>query len=284
MLRMLNVKKIHILFSLVLVASPVVAAEFNNSISPEVLTLDIKNEKLKFIENEIIVLNKLSLENMKKNKINFESLLVLKNNLIGFQNSTEFLKNKITELQDETNLLKKVSNKYFYYYVVMIVITVFTFLWNIFLFLYHKKKRTVDIENGYWYQKVLFPICIDPLIEFFEETMEGLNKITGVSKGKKIDEVKVLYDSYLNDFKINMEKTLRRFYVLNTYKYDFYETVSLRMEDLDDAITYHCAMKVFNAPIEDGEKFTSYSVVEGELYDILGKILGELKKIHIETA
>lgn len=222
---------------------------------------------------------------VKKNReaikdINDNYIEILKEQSFLKKESIEMLKNneKVFSLESQINEIKNKGDRQLIYYSVIIIFALMTLAWNIYIFLYQRKKKKFEIADEYWHQKIMLPICLDPLTSFVEDRCSELRKIN--SNNKDDSNAREIYTNFLNEFQEEKSEIIRRFYVLSDYSSDAYDVVSEKLDELDDVVTKHCAIKALGGDVSLNEKYNEYIVAEEYFYKNLGEILIKMRHIH----
>jgi len=161
--------------------------------------------------------------------------------------------------------------------IIALVVRIFYFLWQLSR---DKRDKILSIEDEYWYRTIFMPICVKPLIEFIDQFVKKIKELDSKYKNNSQNNKKNTYNNYLSEFKIEKESTRSRFLVLATKGSDFYTSVASRLDEIDDIVTQHCALKSIDTSNIEEKDYERVTIVEQNVYMKLRDILGDLKKRH----
>jgi len=155
---------------------------------------------------------------------------------------------------------------------ITVFVAFFTFIWRIYAFIVGRRdrsyERNISIEDEYWYRGVILPTCLEPLLLFVldqSDKLQHLNNRFSVGSDSKGDE----YKSYLEQFQKEKRSLVNRSIVLEVISSDVYSSVAQLFDDLEDAVTEHCAISSLGSDSVDDTRYEKYIVTEERFFTFL---------------
>lgn len=160
-----------------------------------------------------------------------------------------------------------------------LVVAALSLCFNIYQFIHNKIKSKRDVADEYWLRTVAIPTCVNPLIAFSEEYALKLRSLLQIE-----NMAEEIYDQalkeYQRDFQYEKELIIKRFYILSAEWNSIFQILSQNLDKLEDAIIIHCYINqsLSNA---DPDQVVRDSTNEAIFYEVLGKTLSDLGKLHV---
>lgn len=153
-----------------------------------------------------------------------------------------------------------------------IFIACITFLWKVGEFVYQRwernKEKISNKQYEYWFNSVLLPICLMPLVKHIEEQSSTIAEISKKAKNNPSNK-RDLYDGFLRDFKLIHEGAMDRFMLTIPISLNLYEGVIEKLEKIEDIVTRHCAAN----SLDIDQTYQDYALVRKKIYENLSEVL-----------
>lgn len=153
-------------------------------------------------------------------------------------------------------------------------------LWNISSFLLSaaskERARRADMRDDFWFRAIINPICLEPLLNFLIDTADELNKMNTENGGQQANTEIKEYDTFLDNFKNRKDRLISRFLITKVLDFLTYESITKDLDELDDAITTHCAYKSLGSAVLPDEQYSRHAVTDEKIYSTGARILDAL--------
>ncbi len=164
---------------------------------------------------------------------------------------------------------------------ITISVVVFRLVWDLGRSIYNRlenrKLRLRSIEDEYWYRNQLLPLCLQPLIEFTNDTSENLTVLAAKFAPKNKRDRRGAYLDYLVDRIESKNLLLSRFRVLEVLNVDVYAPVSEQLDFIEEILIQHCHA---NSDDEADMTYEKIGPVFEDIFHSLKEIFGALISAH----
>ncbi len=166
-------------------------------------------------------------------------------------------------------------------------VTVFVALGTFVLRLYNyiverrdkSRDRKISIEDEFWYRGVILPTCLEPLLQFVLVQSDKLHNLN--NRFLNSDENKnAEYKTYLDQFQKEKRSLENRSIVLEVISEEAYASVTKELDDLEDAVTTHCAFNSLGTNPVDGKSYDKFTVTEERFFIFLRDVYKTLVQEH----
>jgi hypothetical protein len=144
-----------------------------------------------------------------------------------------------------------------------------TLIWRFVEFVVGRRDRSRDligdIRDGFWFQEVVFPACVKPIIDSTLSVNERLRKldelIANPAAGETEDHIRM---RWLQEFQHDHRAQVVRCLMLDVVWDGAYKVASKHLDEIDDLVTQHVMCS--KLPVEPGAERT---------YQVRSKIVQE---------
>lgn len=152
-------------------------------------------------------------------------------------------------------------------------IALVTLLWKVFEFIVNRFDKALskrsEKTHKLWFDNVLIPYCINPLLNFIEVQAKNLSSMH--SRGAPSN---ASLNNYRKMFSIGKNKIIRNFLLVDGA---IYKNITEKIDEIEDVVTKHCAANALGGGLF--QEYKNYESVSPEFY-LKGK---ELLDIILDT-
>jgi hypothetical protein len=144
-----------------------------------------------------------------------------------------------------------------------------TLIWRVVEFFVGRRDRTKDfiggIRDGFWFQEVIYPACVKPVVDTalsIDERLHELDKeIATAAGGKTEDQIR---QDWLQRFQREHRARIVRCFMLEVVWEGAYKDASEYLDEIDDLVTQH--VLCWKMPVVAGEE---------KIYQVRSKVVHE---------
>jgi hypothetical protein len=110
------------------------------------------------------------------------------------------------------------------------------FIWKLYEFIVSRVDREKDQRiacDAFWYESIVVPRIVEPLIDFLGQRQEALRILHGTAPADAFTKYKNEYQEKYNDLAARMS-------LLQVISNSTHSAIMERLNELEDAITVHC--------------------------------------------
>jgi len=148
-----------------------------------------------------------------------------------------------------------------------LVIASGTLIWRLVEFAVGRRDRTKDfiggIRDGFWFQEVIFPTCVKPIIDSTLTINERLRKLDE-EIGNKLRAEDDIRRDWLQEFQRDHRAQVVRCLMLEVVLLGAYKDAAKYLDEIDDLVTQHVMCS--KLPVIEGEE---------RVYQLRGKVVQE---------
>ena len=131
-----------------------------------------------------------------------------------------------------------------------LTLTVGHLLWRFVVFAVDRWDRRRDsakkIRHDYWIDKLILPVCVDPLLKFSIEQSSKIERLSNDGGANEDD-----FSNFLNQFKTEKESVSGKFILLANIDISAHDSIQEMLDTLEDEISLYCAVKGSVIAVDD---------------------------------